>query len=156
MPVKGTTKTTRKGKQKASVIGRRLNGATIREIAQAEGMDKNTVVRILSLPEVQMAVSRMRSRLMQKGDEITEKLIAICLGKTDKGDGRRCVEVLRGIGVLTPAEKLEIASSAGERTYAYTRFVFISRFGREPSQEELLEFDKTLPRRPIVKGELPA
>jgi hypothetical protein len=156
MPVKGSTKKTNRPEAKARVIRRRMRGETTRQIAAAEGIARNTVIRILSLPEVQQAVARSRSLIIERADELAEKLVQVALGKTGKGDRadrQALVDILRGIGVLTA--KLELATSdVPERDYADTKVKYYYEHGKWPTKQEAIEFDKTLPIEPLFKGEL--
>ena len=132
MPVKKSTKTTYKRDAKAGVIRRRMRGETTREIANAEGIARNTVIRILSLPEVREAVARSRGLILARADEMSERLVQMALGETSKGDWRPLVATLRGIGVLTP--KLEMEETIPEeRTYAFPKIAFFHKFGRWPA-----------------------
>src|ERR1700674_1054211 len=106
MPVKESTKTTYRRDAKAGVIRRRMRGETTREIAKAEGIARNTVIRILSLPEVREARANSRGLILARADELSKRLVEIGLGETTKGDRQAIVDALRGIGVLT--SKLEV------------------------------------------------
>jgi hypothetical protein len=151
MPVKKSTKTTYRRTAKAGVIRRRMRGETTREIARAEGIARNTVIRILSLPEVREAVARSRGLILARADEMSERIVQIALGETSKGDRQALVDILRGIGVLT--SKLEVEEPIPqERTYAFPQVVFFGKFGRWPSMKEAIEFDKTLDVEPLVKA----
>ena|SRR5579864_7143449 len=101
MPVKGTTKTTYMRDSKLAVIRRRMRGETTREIAKAEGIARNTVIRILSLPEVQEARAKSRGLILARAPELSNRLVQIGLGEATKGDRQAIVDALRGIGVLT-------------------------------------------------------
>ena len=150
MPVKGTTKTTYKRDSKEAVIRRRMRGETTREIAKAEGIARNTVIRILSLPEVREARAKSRGLILARADELSKRLVEIGLGETTKGDRQAIVDALRGIGVLT--SKLEVEETIPqERTYAFTKVAFFHKFGRMPTPEETIKFDKTLDVEPLVK-----
>jgi hypothetical protein len=150
MPVKKSTKTTYRRAAKAGVIRRRMRGETTREIANAEGIARNTVIRILSLPEVREAIARSRGLILARADEMLERLVQIALGETSKGDRQALVDILRGIGVLTA--KLEVEETIPQqRTYAFPKVAFFHEFGRWPTLEEAIEFDKTLDVEPLVK-----
>jgi hypothetical protein len=150
MPVKKSTKTTYQRDAKAGVIRRRMRGETTRQIAKGEGIARNTVMRILSLPEVHEAIAKSRGLILARVDEMSERLIQIALGETSKGDWRALVAILRGIRVLTP--KLEPEETIPEqRTYAYPKVAFFHKHGRWPTLEEAIEFDKTLEVEPLVK-----
>jgi hypothetical protein len=151
MPVKGTTTRTNRPKAKPGVIRRRLRGESTREIAQAEGIARNTVIRILSLPEVRLAIAGGRGIIIGRVEELATRIVQIALGETKKGDRHALVDVLRGIGVLTSNLTIE-DGLAHERDYAYPKVEFFTRFGRWPSLEEAKEFDKTLVVAPLIKG----
>ena len=151
MPVKKSTKTTYKRDAKAGVIRRRMRGETTREIAHAEGIARNTVIRILSLPEVRKAIAKSRGLILGRADEMSERLVQMALGETSKGDRQALVNILRGIGVLT--SNLEVEETIPEeRNYAYPKIAFFHKFGRWPTLEEAIEFDKTLDVEPLTKA----
>jgi hypothetical protein len=150
MPVKGSTKRTNKPEAKAGVIRRRLEGETTREIAKAEGIARNTVIRILSLPEMRLALARSRGILIAKAHKLAERLIQIALGETKKGDRQAIVDTLRGIGVLTSKFELEDTGEE-QRTYALAKVGFFKKYGRWPTDEEAIEFDRTIDIEPSVK-----
>jgi hypothetical protein len=152
MPVKESTKRTNRPKAKPGVIRRRLRGESTRQIAKAEGIARNTVIRILSLPEVRMAVAECRSTILGRMPELAIRLVQIALGETKKGDRQALVDLLRGMGVLTTRHTVEDATDQNERDYAYPKVEFFTRFGRWPSLEEAKEFDKTLVVAPLIKG----
>ena len=150
MPVKGTTRITYRRDARAGVIRRRMRGETTREIAKAEGIARNTVIRILSLPEVRQAIARSRGLIFARADEMSERIVQMALGETSKGDRQALVDILRGIGVLTA--KLEVEETIPqERTYAFPKVAFFHTFGRWPTLKEAIEFDKTLDVEPLVK-----
>jgi hypothetical protein len=151
MPVKGSTKRTNKPEAKAGVIRRRLRGETTREIAKAEGIARNTVIRILSLPEMRLALARSRGIIIAKGDQLAERLVQIALGKTKKGDRQAIVDALRGIGVLNPKMLLELSTGPEERTYALAKVGFFRKHGRWPMDQEARDFDRTIDIEPSVK-----
>jgi hypothetical protein len=127
-----------------------MRGETTREIAKAEGIARNTVIRILSLPEVQEARAKSRGLILARAPELSNRLVQIGLGEATKGDRRAIVDALRGIGVLT--SKLEVEETIPrERTYAFPKIAFFHKFGRWPTLEEAIEFDRTLDVEPLVK-----
>src|SRR5215475_43914 len=143
MSVKGSTKKTNRPRAKASVIRRRMRGETTRQIAAAEGIARNTVIRILSLPEVQQAVNRSRSLILHRADHLAERLVAIALGDSRKGDRQALVDLLRGIGVLTA--KFEVYELTDQvRDHSFSIFIYHAKFGCWPTHEEAMEFEKTL------------
>jgi hypothetical protein len=81
---------------------------------------------------------------------MSERLVQMALGETSKGDRQALVDILRGIGVLTA--KLEVEEMIPEeRTYAFPKVAFFHKYGRWPTLEEAIEFDKTLDVEPLVK-----
>lgn len=135
MPVKKSTKTTYKRDAKAGVIRRRMRGETTREIAEAEGLARNTVMRILSLPEVRAAVARSRGLFLARAEEMSKRLIQLALAETTKGNPKVLLEILRGIGVLRT--KLEMEETIPEeRTYDFPKVAYFHKFGRWPTREE--------------------
>jgi hypothetical protein len=149
MPVKKSTNTTYRRDAKAGVIRRRMRGETTREIAEAEGLARNTVMRILSLPEVRAAVARSRGIFLGRAEEMSERLVQLALGETTKGNAKVLLNVLRGIGVLST--KLEMEETfPEERTYDFPKVAFFYKNGRWPTLEEAIEFDKTLEVEPMI------
>lgn len=73
---------------KPGVIRRRLRGESTRQIAQAEGIARNTVMRILSLPDVRLAVAGGREIIIRRIAELGTRLVQIALGETRRGTDR--------------------------------------------------------------------
>jgi hypothetical protein len=152
MPVKGSTQKTNRPRAKAGVIRRRLRSETTRQIAAAEGIAQNTVIRILSLPEVRQAIARTRTLIIARAAELAERLMQIALGKTKKGDRQALVDILRGIGVLTTKLEVDLGEQE-ERDYSNAKVEFFYKYARWPTMEEAKEFDETIPAKLLIKGQ---
>jgi hypothetical protein len=91
-------------------------------VQKAEGIARNAVIRILSLPEVQRAINRTRSLILHQADQLAERLMAIALGKSKKGGRQALVDLLRSIGVWTA--KFEV-SDLTEQEYDHSSSMFL-------------------------------
>jgi hypothetical protein len=82
------------------VIARRMSGESNRQIAREEGIDRETVGRILSQPEVEQMKAQYQSRLLSLG----AKAIGVYDEALSSGDLRIATpvatRVLEGVGVL--------------------------------------------------------
>jgi hypothetical protein len=126
-----------------------VSGSKYAEISRKLGLDRETVVRIVTQEEVHAMVEGFREAVLKM---VPNALVALAR-LIDIGDRTAVIECLYGARVLI--DRHEIAPEAEEpvRTYDSTRVLFFGKFGRWPRDEELKAFDKTIPTKPIVKGE---
>jgi hypothetical protein len=139
---------TAKSKQ-ARVVGRSLLGQNVSEIASEEQISRGTVYRIRSQSENAMLLQSYRDMVL---DLVPGALKG--LGKLIRQvDRQAIIETLYGSRVLNQRQEVE-AVREPKRTYAYPKVEFFAKYGRWPSLEEAMEFEKTLDIKPDVKGEL--
>jgi len=151
MAIKGSSKKTVKPPDMVRRILRgKLAGQTTVALARAEGVHRDTVLRILTLPEVRERMECARQRIVSETEPMTKRLVDIAMGRK-KGDWRALVETLKGVGVLTSKQEIQDSSIPQQRTYDYPRVAFFHKFGRWPTLEEAKEFDKTLDVEPLIK-----
>jgi hypothetical protein len=67
-------------------------------------------------------------------------------------DRTATIETLYGSKVFSKRRDVDVSRRQEERTYAYPKALFIAKYKRLPTKEELLAFDKTLPAEAIVKA----
>ena len=77
------------------VIAARIAGKSYREIAKAEGLNRETVGRILSTGEAKEMMGAARSVLQQKLPELARKMLSIAL--RGKGDRQAITDIFRGL-----------------------------------------------------------
>ena len=63
-------------------------------------------------------------------------------------------DVLKGCRVLIERHEIEHVQRAPVQDYSYSRVLFFGKYKRWPTDEEAIKFDKTIPVKPTVKGEL--
>ena len=108
-------------------------------------INRETVGRILTLTEVQMKRAEARSIILTAVPKIAQRLVKIA----EKDDLEAILAVLRGIGVLTQKVEVEQGEFSEKRTYDFSRVAYYHKFGRWPTEAEVIEFDKTLDVPPI-------
>lgn len=164
MPIKGSTKRSYKTTaQKNRVLRRRLkNNETIRNIARAENMDTSTVLRILTLPEVEQKRIEGRQIILESIAEMATRLVQLALGKRPKGmakeirrtDRQALIEGLKGIGVLTAKFEMKAEAPGNDGIYEGKSWHEIMYHGlhREfPNHEQLAAFQKAFPQPKFTK-----
>jgi hypothetical protein len=68
-------------------------------------------------------------------------------------DRQAIIETLKGARVLI--DRHEVATvQEPERTYDSAKVAFYEKYGHWPTHEEAVKFDRTIARKPTVKGEL--
>jgi hypothetical protein len=125
-----------------------LSGKKHREISRELGIDRETVTRILSQEEAQLLVQGYRE-IVQK--MVPEALITLheCVKRLDR---QAATDVLRGARVLIDRHEVAAVVTEPERTYDSAAVAFYEKYSRWPTHEEAVKFDKTIVRKPIVKG----
>jgi hypothetical protein len=151
MAIKGSTKKTVKPPDVVRRIVRgKLAGQTTAALARAEGVHRDTVLRILTLPEIRERMEYARLRIVNEAEPMTERLVDIAMGRK-KGDWRALVETLKGVGVLTTRQEIEIGRRPEElfEGRSYHELMFCGMHLRWPEPDELEDF---CDRFPMPKG----
>ena len=101
MVIKGSTKKTVKPPEVVRrIIRGKLAGQTTAAVARAEGVHRDTVLRILTLPEIRERMEFARLRIVNEAEPMTERLVDIAMGRK-KGDWHALVETLKVSLVLS-------------------------------------------------------
>jgi Homeodomain-like domain-containing protein len=132
--------------KRAQAVGLYLAGWTKSKIVRETGLHRTTVTRIVSQPEVQTLT--FRERVMK----IVPDAIAGLHVLVRELDRTAIIETLYGSKVFSKRRDVDVSRRQEERTYAYPKALFIAKYKRLPTKEELLAFDKTLPAEAIVKA----
>ena len=130
-------------------MGRRIAGQTIREIARAENLSKNTVSRILSQDEVDILIQTYRSIILE---EVLPLALESLKYNLKKNHPMVTMQTLFGTKVLSQHHELEMKEPS-KRDYSSAMVRYYYEFGKWPTKEEAKEFDKTIPVEPLIKGE---
>ena len=133
----------------AQVLALAMARHSQRKIAKAAGINRETVARILSQNEFDGMVSQARSRIMT---EMVESALKSLKKLLTKGDRTATLETLFGLRILSKQTALEMKRGGiDERDYADTKVQFYYKYGRWPTMEECLEFEKTIEVEPLIK-----
>jgi Helix-turn-helix domain of resolvase len=136
--------------KQARVTARRMQGQSIRQIATQENISKDTVMRILSKEETSLLIRGYRDTILQDYVPLAMNSLKNLLKRDDR---QATIETLYGAKVLIQRQEVE-AVQPPVQDYSYSRVRFFGRYGRWPSDKEAIEFDKTIPVNPTVKGAL--
>lgn len=139
MAIKGSSRKTVKSPEVVRrIIRGKLAGQTTAAVARAEGVHRDTVLRILTLPEVRERMERARQRVVSEAEPMTKRLVDIAMGRK-KGDWRALVETLKGVGVFTAKQEVEIGRRPEElfEGRSYHELMFFGMDLRWPEPEEL-------------------
>ncbi|SRR6266403_394279 len=152
MTVKRSKEKTYRRGGNARVICRRVRSESIREIAAP--VAPNTNGYFYSIQDARKAAARSRSVIIDRSYQLAERLVQLGLGETKKGDRKAIVDALEGTGVLI--SKLVKDDMPVEQVQDHTnaKVEFYGKSDRWPTNEELSEFEKTLPVELLIKGEL--
>jgi transposase-like protein len=135
--------------KRANVVGMYLSGAKIRAISRELGLDRETVTRILSQQENQLLLQGFRQAVLR----IVPNALVGLSHLVNQLDRTAIIEVLYGARVLI--DRHEVATvQEPERTYDSAKVAFYEKYGHWPTHEEAVKFDRTIVRKPTVKGEL--
>lgn len=151
MAIKGSSKKTVKPPDVVRRIVRgKLAGQTTAALARAEGVHRDTVLRILTLPEVRERMERARQYVVSEAEPMTERLVDIVMGRKE-GDWRGLVETLKGVGVFTAKQEVEIGKRPEElfEGRGYHELMFFGMHLRWPGPEEL---EGSCRKFPMPKG----
>jgi transposase-like protein len=135
--------------KRASVVGMYISGAKQRAIARELGIDRETVTRILSQEETKLLVRGFRDAVLR----IVPQALIGAHELVKRLHPQTIANVLYGARVLIDRHEVEPAEPP-KRTYASAKMAFYGRYGRWPSEEEAIKFDKTIKRTPMMKAEL--
>src|SRR5437867_2972263 len=146
MAIKGSSKKTVKPPEVVRrIIRGKLAGQTTAALARAEGVHRDTVLRILTLPEIRERMEFARLRIVNEAEPMTKRLVDIAMGRKE-GDWRALVETLKGVGVLTTRQEIEIGRRPEERFEgrSYHELMFFGMHLRWPEPDELEDFCEKL------------
>jgi hypothetical protein len=135
--------------KRASVVGMYISGAKQREIARQLELDRETVSRILSQEETRLLVRGYRDAVLR----IVPQALIGAYELVRRLHPQTINNVLRGTRVLIDRHEVEQIEPP-KRTYASAKMAFYGRYGRWPTEEEAIKFDRTIKRIPMVKAEL--
>jgi hypothetical protein len=147
MAIKGSSKKTVKPPDVVRRILRgKLAGQTTAALARAEGVHRDTVLRILTLPEIRERMERARQHVVSEAEPMARRLVDIAMGRK-KGDWRALVETLKGVGVLTNKQELEIGGRPEELFdgRGYHELMFFGMHLRWPEPDELEDICEGFP-----------
>jgi hypothetical protein len=133
------------------VLSVAMAGKNKSEIAKQTGLNRQTVVRILSQQEFDGLIEQMRSRIAENALPVAYTSLMKLLKKADRV---AVMQTLFGTKVLSAQTEVKLSQVLPPRDYADTKVEFYYKYGRWPTMEEAKEFDKTIPVEPLKKGEL--
>jgi hypothetical protein len=133
--------------KRAQVVGLRLADKNQTEIAASTGLSRQTVSRILSQSEVETLLETYRTNVLQI---VPDALLGLHVLVREL-DRTAIIETLYGSKVFSDKKEIDISRDE-QRTYAFPKIAFFHKFGRWPTLEEAIEFDKTLDVEPLVKA----
>ena len=142
MAIKGSGKKTVKPPEVVRrIIRGKLAGQTTAALARAEGVHRDTVLRILTLPEIRERMEFARLRIVNEAEPMTKRLVDIAMGRK-KGDWHALVETLKGVGVLSTKQEIEIGRRPEElfEGRSYHELMFLGMHMRWPEPDELEDF----------------
>jgi transposase-like protein len=152
---KSTKRGQRKGRpytpkpKQARIIARHLSGQSDREIARQEGVSRGTVYRVRAQSENLMLLQSYRDMIL---DLVPASIKG--LGKLIRRvDRQAIIETLYGSRVLIHRQEVEQVQPPLQ-DHSYVKVEFYGKYHRWPTNEEMVEFEKTLPFTPLIKGEL--
>lgn len=125
-----------------------MTGANYSQIARETGINRETVVRILSQSEMEMRRAQGRSIILEAVPTLATLLVEIAKGK----DLIAILAALRGVGALTHKLEVENSTAAEQRSYAFPKVAFFHKHGRWPTEKEAIAFDRTLDVEPLTKA----
>ena len=134
----------------ARVVAEYLTGAKQRAISRKLGLDRETVPRILSQPEVELLVQSYRDVVLK----IVPDALIGAYELVQRLNPKTITDVLKGARVLIDRHQVEHVQRAPVQDYSYSRIRFFGKYKRWPTDEEAAKFQKTIPIKPTVKGEL--
>ena len=87
-----------------------------------------------------------RLRIVNEAEPMTKRLVDIAMGRK-KGDWRALVETLKGVGVLTTKQEIEIGRRPEElfEGRSYHELMFFGMHMRWPEPDELEDFCDKFP-----------
>jgi hypothetical protein len=132
--------------KRAEVVGLRLANWNKSKIAKHVGLNRQTVSRILSQSEVETVLKTYRANVMQMVPDALAGL-HVLIRELDR---QAIIETLYGSKVFGEKKEIDV-SRTEERTYSFPKVAFFGKFGRWPTLEEAIEFDKTLDVEPLTK-----
>lgn len=133
----------------ADIVALSLTGSKKAAIARKLGLNPGTITRVLSQQETQNLIQSYRSVVLSI---VPDALIGLShlVNATDR---QAIIETLYGGKILINRQEVE-AIEEPKRTYASSTLDFYYKHHRWPTLEEAMKHDKTMVRKPAVKGEL--
>jgi hypothetical protein len=126
-----------------------LSGAKQRKISRELGIDRETVARVLSQSEAELLVQGYRDALLK----IVPNALIGASELVKRLNPKVITDVLRGARVMVDRHEPEQIRQPVQ-DYSYSRIRFFGKYKRWPTDEEAIEFNKTLPVKPTIKGGL--
>jgi transposase-like protein len=137
--------------KQAAVMALGIAGKSKVQIAREVGLNRETVTRILSQSEYTNIIEGLRSKI---ASNLTPAVYKSLEKLIKKAHAPTVMQTLFGLKVLSQRHEREVSETVPQRDYADTKVKFYYNFGRWPTKEECLGYDKTLPIEPLFKGEL--
>lgn len=128
--------------KRKNIVGRHIAGESYRKIAAGEGVNKETVGRVLNLPE-------SKEELQRLGDEHSERLreelrglvppALRALADAVKDDPNIAYKILRGAGIARYKDesKVELTTADPYAKYSQVEKAFYLRHSRFPLPQEM-------------------
>ncbi len=124
------------------IVGRHAAGESYRKIAAAEGVNKETVGRVLNLPDSQEELQRLGDDQTARLREELRGLVPAALrtlADSVENDPLMAFKILRGSGVARykNESKVEVSAADPYSNYSQAEKVFYLNHGRFPTPAEM-------------------
>ena len=124
------------------IVGRHVAGESYRKIAAGEGVNKETVGRVLNLPESKEELHRLGDDQTARLREELRGLVPAALRKladSVEDDPNIAYKILRGAGVARYKDesKVEVSQSDPYAKYSGVEKAFYLQHGRFPKPQEM-------------------
>ena len=116
------------GVQDAVIRGALHEGKTKCQIAKEQGIDRGTVARILSQPEVAQYIQQTRSELLQALPTMRKRFMKIVTKGEDQHTGPLVAKAFEGLQVFVPKSQQDVTTHSPARA-ARTAIKFMRRSG---------------------------
>ncbi len=135
--------------KQARVLTRVILGQPERQIAKEEGISRGTVSRIRNSSENAMLLQSYRDMVFDIVPDAIKGLAKL----VKKRDRQAIIETLYGSRVLIHRQEVEQVQPLVQ-DHSHPKVEFFGKYHRWPTDEELAKFEKTLPAKLLIKGEL--